>query len=433
MRVSAKALKVFPPTRILQKKNIGKILLPVAVGVCLLGGMVCMLWPSPKPEHYIGEPVGWNMNIDQPIKPLYKIFVSYDLDMAAANAFSYGIVVEAKIVEILPDVYTRGNEILGSDRWHMLRMKTLDVVAGKNMPREFYLMLPADYSTNLSRFDSFLLTLSQRGFDTYTLINTDQRRYESFSPVFSPVSLDPDNSEINGYISTPNVQFGILAFRNGFLDMSLWDADVWDNRSRGERLLASETVFPVEKGASLAEAKLGILLSRWQNRKYIKNRSIRYCEELEKQPAGILAEYLDAHAFDQRFYRPNGHPLGERYRRLINGFQTNECYLLLQDGTIEDSPVKFTEEEIATLPDLEAVLRDMTAQMPENSTETTCLAEVRAGYHKENDKVFGYVRLVWGDYRKNREVCEKNLFIYPDGTVEEVTPEKWTEFKRTRQ
>ena len=413
------------------RKRSSKLLslfLAAAILLFVFIALFCMHRPSQTPEHQIGQTICWNTDVGD-IRPLAKVFVSYDLEKTKAMAFSYGIVVEAKITRILPDTYTHATEILGGDRWHILQMQTLDVVAGKNMPREFYLMLPATYSTELSRFDSFLITLTQKGFEAYTLINTDQCRYERFSPIFVPVTLDPDHSEINGAIASPSVTFSILAFRNGLLDTSLWDEDMWNALPSAEHLLAPGSDYPVKKGSTLSGAKLSILASRWQNRKYITDRSRTY-HTLENQPTGEMADYLNTHAFAQNFYQPNGHPLGVKYRRIVNGFLTNECHLRTQDGTDTESEIVFTDADIAALPDLVSVLQQTIGTKPEGSTDTTCIAEVRAGYHKSDDRLFGYIRIVWGD--RNKEVAAKNLIIYPDGTMQELSLEEWKLYRTNK-
>ena len=90
----------------------------------------------------------------------------------------------------------------------------------------------------------------------------------------------------------------------------------------------------------------------------------------------------------------------------------------------------FTEADIDKLPDLTAVLKATLAEKPEGCTDTTKLSEVRAGYHKDGETLFGYIRVAWGD--RNKEVAAKNLIIHSDGTMQELPLEEWKLYRTNK-
>ncbi len=409
-----------------QSYKLLRLLLPAGTLLLIIAALIFIFRPTPDPVHRIGDPISWDMHITQPIDPIANIFVTYDLEAARAAPFANREVVEAKITEILPDTYTTPKEILGGDRWHILQMQTIDVIIGKNMPRAFYLMLPESYSTELSAYDSFIISMHQRSLDEYTLINASQCRYESFSPIFVPASGSHVPGEVAAAISTSSCAFSILPFRNGFLDTSIWDEDMWDRELIAEELLSPDSVFPVKKGYSRLAAKIAILAYREKYRKNLRpfNGKFFTWEDYPTETADFAARFLpfENGTYSQSLSFSNYKGRTE-YTRVINGFVTNERHIVNENGTTVESAVIFTETDMDKLPDLTAVLKATLAENPEGSTDTTDLAEVRAGYHKDGETLFGYIRVVWAD--RNKEVAAKNLILYSDGTMRELPLTEW--------
>ncbi|MBR4864337.1 MAG: hypothetical protein IKU07_07165 [Oscillospiraceae bacterium] len=410
-----------------------RVLLPAVALLFIISALLFIFRPTPEPVHRIGESVSWDMHITQPIVPIANVFISYDLESSTAAPFVYSEVVEAKITEILPDTYTVPKEILGGNRWHILKMQTLDIVIGKNMPRAFYLMLPEHYSTELSAFDSFIIAMHQRSLDEYTLINTNQCRYESFSPIFMPSSGSPAAGEVQSAISTSDCTFSILPLRNGFLDASIWDEDMWHAENYAKKLLSRESVFPVKYGYSRLAAKIAILAYREKNRQYLRPFNGRFFswKDYPTEAVDFAARFLpfEDGTYSQSLSFSNYKGRTE-YTRVVNGFVTNERHIVNENGTTEESAVVFTEADIDKLPDLTAVLKATLAEKPEGCTDTTTLSEVRAGYHKDGETLFGYIRVAWGD--RNKEVAAKNLIIHSDGTMQELPLEEWKLYRTNK-
>lgn len=105
------------------------------------------------------------------------------LPQSSPPAFSFDInmVVEARVIEILPDLYT---DLQTNRQYHLLRMQTLGAVNVPDMPDEFLLRIYSYLSPELDRFDSLILSLEQVGGQNYPLINETNSTVESFPNMF---------------------------------------------------------------------------------------------------------------------------------------------------------------------------------------------------------------------------------------------------------
>ena len=87
-----------------------------------------------------------------------------------------------------------------------------------------------------------------------------------------------------------------------------------------------------------------------------------------------------------------------------------------EDGRIEASDVKFTQEDIAALPDLTPAVEQALAKAPE---EGTCRKFVGYYYKTDNGKVFGVVQAHWEINWE--ETVTLNLVVTPGGKIHQVT------------
>jgi len=399
------------------------ILLSTVVLLCIGAALFFLLRPSQKKGHSIGDKISWDLQIHEPIQPALNGNVPHGT--SGPSSFLYYTVVEAEITQILPDTYTQPTEILGGDLWQIVEMKTRDVVAGENMPESFYLMLPDGYGTGLTKYESFLLVIRQKGIAGDTLVNTQQCRYEQFYPTFT-LRMSPGMLSDRVYDTVYNVcdSFAMLAFSDGYLDTSLWAENMWNNPN-WEQVLGADSQYPVKLGDSLEEAKAGILQYRETNSQYVKPENSKFFtpEDYPTEEAAALLQKVGS--FENGvFSAPMDFAGRGYYYRLVDGLPTNERYYLNADGTVKQPNVVFTEADIEKCPMLGTIIEETTAQAPQ-WYQQTWITEVRAGYHKDGDSVFGYIRVVWED--KDTTVETKNLIVHPDGTVEDLNAYQWEE------
>ena len=415
---------IYQPKKSNCPKNRRIILLSVVALLCIVTVLFFLLLPLQKTKHCIRDSVSWDLQVDEPIQPALNGPVP--IAWSDLTAFLNFIVVEAEIIQILPDTYTQPTEILGGDLWQIVQMKTRDVVAGENMPESFYLMLPDGYGTGLTKYESFLLVIRQKGIAGDTLVNTQQCCYERFYPVFTlrmaQGVLPPDRV----YDTVYNVcdSFAVLAFSDGHLDTSLWAEDMWDNPN-WEQVLGADSQYPVKVGHSLEEAKAGILQFRETHSQYLKpeNCKVFTPDDYPTEEAAALFDKVGS-LENGAFSSPGDFGGRGYYCRLVDGLPTNERYYLNADGTVTQPDVVFTETDIAKLPTLGSIIEKTVAQAPQWYQQTR-ITEVRAGYYKDGKSVFGYICVVWKD--KDTTVMTKNLIAHPDGAVEDLNAYQWEE------
>ena len=75
---------------------------------------------------------------------------------AVMDANPPGISVTAKLIEMLPDTYTFFDD-WNQYEYRLLRMKTVKLLRGTEMTEEFYYMVPVDFMTDFSVYDSFVI------------------------------------------------------------------------------------------------------------------------------------------------------------------------------------------------------------------------------------------------------------------------------------
>ena len=94
-----------------------------------------------------------------------------------------GISVTAKLVEALPDVYTFFDD-WNQGEFRLLRMQTIKLLRGQEMVEEFYYLIPVDFSTDFSIFDSFVINnMAQFSYEQTVMYNKTQGKAEQLNLV----------------------------------------------------------------------------------------------------------------------------------------------------------------------------------------------------------------------------------------------------------
>ena len=323
--------------------------------------------------------------------------------------YTHMLVVEARVKEVLPDLYKRAS-------WrtpcYVLVMETLDAMNVDNMPEEFYFLIPSDLCPDLDQFDSLILCLQQEGVENYLLINQSTATYEAFDNMFECFYLEDWGS--------------VIAFRDGKLDNSLWDLPNWIGFSNWDHEfdLIEEGrywhFFPGGRNSTLEECKEAI---RQEINRFEQKQHKKVFSQADFGDFTYIAPFENGVFEHTIFIVDNSISITQT----INGIETNEhCYL--ENGVIK--PRYFTKEDLSSLPDLGAILeiisKDMNSMIPPFAKEYLDQGYVVANawaepeYCKKDETVYGIIKLVWhlenipDDYAG--KTISRYLLITPDGT-----------------
>ena len=386
-----------------QKKRISPIVWIVAAAAVLLGITLLIHREQPLSHSVLEEKPSWNMQVDIHVSPEAAL-----LDDAVYPKFW----VHARVLEALPDTYLIPEKTLNRERCRVLRLQVVQTLFGKDVPKEFYYILPEQYFTDMTGLD-LIISMEQLGVENYLLLNTSRQQYETFSLLFADFANSnerdiepiPDPTKV----STGVGLYNILPFRNNRL---YWpQGDHWSRAKSYFEILSKNGDIPVTSESTLAEAKAAL-------RQIYGNEEpkARFADEYN---VGILLTDADTPkegVFSQIIHQ---HERKILLCRIIDGFYANECYMYYEDGRIEASDVKFTQEDIAALPDLTPAVEQALAKAPE---EGTCRKFVGYYYKTDNGKVFGVVQAHWEiNWEKTVTL---NLVVTPDEKIQQVTDQE---------
>ena len=98
-----------------------------------------------------------------------------------APGFYVNTVIEASVIEILPDIFINPGE---SYQYNVVRLKVIDAVLGEGIPDEVYLRYNARTTNPFEGYDTFLFSLRQIGIENFMMINDSKHKVEYFSHMF---------------------------------------------------------------------------------------------------------------------------------------------------------------------------------------------------------------------------------------------------------
>lgn len=409
-----------------------RTLATIAAVICvcmLLSEVVGLLIPS---HRVTKQTISWNLQMEtmQQESSGSNAGASTSWDWAKYQ-YLENLSIEAKVVEVLPDTY----DCLGDSRngnYHVLRLKVLDEIVGDHFPKEIYYLLPVTYDADLTEYDSLILNVAQLGVENYWMYNADQNRLEVFDFVFRYHPWYP-------------LEYGsVIAYKDGKMDVGLWDKEGWSKRK--QKVLyyveSEEYPFPVKRNLSISEAKEQI---RLQSEQYFEdNPEKREHFIAEVKTVDSYRSYLGAGWFSMvvkpifggvyaQYLQTNGVGNGELvYRRMINGFFTNEYIYFtkhMEYGIeIATRPfynwVRFTHKDLKKLPDMEYVIENLETILPEmylTEEYKERFLGVTGTYYKVGDVVYGVVEARW---KKgwNDLICY--ILVLQDGSHRIVTSEE---------
>lgn len=315
-----------------------------------------------------------------------------------------GISVTARLKETLPDTYTVYDDWAQTD-YRLLKMEVLTLLKGKEMTEEFYYLIPAEYMTDFSVYDRFVLSdMAQYGYEYSVLYNKTQNCAEQKDlPLFG-------------------FHYGcesIMAFdSSGQFDPRLWEA----NEAWVERLTLHAVRYPIVDTIEQAE-------ERERQDEMEEPLFVRLLDGISEEGMQALSEIK---SFENGIFVPKLNrrmlytlPEVEFFTvRYIDGFATNEAAAIFGEESrvaLNDTyftKAHFTEKDLKKLPDLPSAVESVTEAFEKGEITpphiqgyeamTNTDYGIFAWYAKTEDGVLGIVRVTW------RYTSERNRRYYDD-------------------
>ncbi len=333
-----------------------------------------------------------------------------DADMIAPG-FEIQTVIEAEVVEVLPDTYFYAASY--SLPLHVAKLRVVDRIRGDGVPAEIFLCYPYYDTSVFDGYDRFIMSLEQTGTENYMLVNGTQSRVDYFSNMFE-ITLTRDL----GYGS-------VIAFNNDRVDESFWDntdhlvSKVNIGKDYFDSLLSSPDAhkYPAAKNSTLSKVRANIIsLAADEDNYHIRDRGCDYVtldDIFATDESRSLRTYLeptDKSVFSQEII-VNTDRVIAFYTRVINGFLTNEEIIIGgydgDAGNVSRRGESFTPHDLEAVPDIASALSelDLSALSPPHITLTDELSfaycKASGVYRKIDGQVYGVIGVIW-NYRQNQ-------------------------------
>ena len=318
-----------------------------------------------------------------------------------APGFYINTVIQANVIEVLPDYYYTPNL---SMRYLVARLSVVESIRGSGLPTEILLRFPYYASDIFDGYDTFIFSLQQVGVENYMMIN-DTKREVTYFPHMFEVEMITDL----GYGS-------VIAFKDGKVDASFFDkADHFKIGGYITNALQDPSLYlyPVGFDTTLDKAKSNIKeLAQKSNDEsmfvsdtpcdYITVDDIFVSNE-GKQIKNYL-EPSELSVFMQEIY-PREDRVVATYTRVINGFVTEEMVTINgytgENGTVSQSDIRYNETDLAQIPNIGEALASMDlSELKPSHIEIVDgmnfkYSSAMGVYRKVEDKVYGIVRIIW--------------------------------------
>lgn len=420
-------------------KNLLYFLLPTALCIGILVAALCL---HREPAwHYIDiEPIDWYYRCEK--TPEFKSLATFNRVAIISEEryqFMMKMSVEAKVLEVLPDIYVDLGGYGTSTRYRVLHMQILDTLGGENMPDEIYYLLPVQYNADLTVYSSLILTLQQLEVENCVLVNETQQRAEAFSILFTG-AYDAEKGSV-------------LPFLDGKLDTELWEKPGWNKDNNGKvydiRYLLSDkaAMYPGKPYRNLRETKKTIRQQFYEEyeagRKSgnIPNRGnltgkVRSYDEIRSAEGKELLAYVQP--FENGVFMPKVDVVSWGFTRYINGFETNEIHYILREDQSAHSKNRFTEEDLQQLPDVTAIIEELNKRknahrIDQESGKELIYCGISGRYQKTTQGIYCILTRRWAIPLEEEssypngfvfsEWVREEIIVSPDGTWREATEE----------
>lgn len=327
-----------------------------------------------------------------------------EADMIAPG-FEIQTVIEAEIVEVLPDTYYYATSYYLP--FHVAKVRVVDQIRGKGLPSEIFLCYPY-YDTNVfDGYERFIMSLEQVGIENYMLVNDTQKRVDYFSNMFE-VCITRDI----GYGS-------VIAFNGGKVDKSFWDdadhlvSKVSIGKEFFEGMLDSPKnyYYPAQENSSVTEVKKNITeLAKNKDNFHIWDNICDYVtadDVFISESSKEIRSYVtpsENNVFMQNITLREDRVIAD-YTRIINGFITDEKICINgytgENGNVSKSGETYTDGDLQKIPNIAEALdnMDLSELKPPHIKITDDMyfshSNASGVYRKINGKVYGIIRVMW--------------------------------------
>lgn len=398
-----------------KKENRHTLLKLIAACVCLLlisGAVIGIVRNSQitpiAPEAVITPDPDYTITFEDLPDPLHSP-LSYGTPALSSNGSTTTLAADeyhpfgaitVRLLEILPDVYTfyDNNEM----EYMLLKMETLNVLKGNNIPKEFYYLIPEGCFTDFSIYDRFVVAdVVQFGYDYSVMYNITKDCPEIFDMVLL-------GNYYNGVIGNMTSE-GMIAFdKNGNLDPKLFESTEGFSYSTGwhkEDLRKNIT----EKFTTLEITEKFFRNNSWSG--YLQNDFFVCTFSDFSYKAQLALEYLKntdngLYVPELRYYSTTYTRQEEKvvFRRYIDGIATNET-ITLYPYKAEYSTANFQKSELSSAPKLRFAYKKICEEFeagnitPPNLETTESMECTVNGifpwYAKTEKGVVGIIQVSW--------------------------------------
>lgn len=317
--------------------------------------------------------------------------------------FEIQTVIEAEVIEVLPDTYYYADSYYTP--YHVAKLRVVDSIRGDGLPEEIFLRYSHYDTTVFEGYERFIMSLNQIGMENYALVNRTQSRIDYFSNMFS---LWVDDL---GYGS-------VIAFNDGKVDDSFWDkTDYYTSRVfKGyvDKMLDKTdpyySYYPASRNSTIAEVKTNILaLAKDESNRHVRPEKnyVTADDVFISDEAKEIQAYLEPNESNVFVYYLE---LGDdrviaNYTRIVNGFLTDERITINgypgENGNVNRRGEIYTENDFAKLPDIGDTLANtkLSELDPPHIEITEEMLFIKANasgvYRKVDGKVYGIIRVMW--------------------------------------
>ena len=326
--------------------------------------------------------------------------------------FAIYTVVEAEVIEVLPDVYyTPGTYdypfYTSATKYRIARLSVKDHIFGEGHSDEIFLRFPYYSEDIFNGHDTFIFSLSQVGIENYVMIN-DTRKEICYFPDMYQTAL------------TNDLGYGcVIAFKDGIVDRSFWDKTTHflPKGHCGHYLDNPSSKFPAKNNNTVEEVKANIEV---RIAEVMENNADRYfavkpyydhytaADVFASDEAKQVWEYLrpsKTNVFVQERMTFNDDRVIARYVRIINGFLTDERIVINgytgENGNVSKQGATYTPEDIAKAPDIGSAIANLKLselkpshmEIVDGMEQMSVMAQ--GFYRKIDGEIYGIVRIIW--------------------------------------
>ncbi len=300
-----------------------------------------------------------------------------------------GIVVVAKAVEELPDIYQTLSEYgsLYTYRYRVFKMEVLNPLQS-GMAGTFYYALPESLKGDLTGYDALLISMVQMGKD-YILLNTNTMQLTAFTGLFMDYQNEPELGNI-------------IAYTDNVFDESLWQDESWlygyqfayhclEAGKGNDRML-------VYRGYTLDDslAAMQRILDGWSPDRRQQTFNHYTFQSLAAQAAMALVQ-----PFENGVFIPSRYYQKLKYCRYIGGCPTNEWVQIdLETEAVTQSQYRFSDSDFENLPDIAAYIQALdlegfTPQHTDAEGKRLLHNSAMGWYEKTANGVYAIVKIAW--------------------------------------